>query len=206
MGYQAEVETGGHGRQALRLLFTFIGAAGLIVGAFLDWVASRTGDKLTIKALVQTDFGARSDIVKTAGGLGILIVLVALVGLVDRTGWLTRLAGAAAVVVFVMFAIEAYRFYGDDFSTAVGHVRTGAWLELGGGIVLLLGGFFGAATVTKVPLAVDGSRYGAGDGRYDAGEPTVVPHSTPMRGRHAGEMAQGEDGALDPETEHVRHE
>jgi len=205
MGYQAEVETGGHGRQAWRLLSTLVGAAALVVGAFLDWVASRTGDKLTIKALVQTDFGDRSDIVRTVGGLSILIALVALVGLVDRTGWLTRLAGAAAVVVFVMFAIEAYRFYGSDLGTAVHHLRAGAWLQLGGGFVLLIGGFFGAATVTKVPLAVDEGRYDA-SGTEVGGEPTVVPRSRPMRGRHAGELAPDEDGQVGSETGPVRHE
>jgi hypothetical protein len=205
MGYQAEIESGGHGRQAWRLLLTFVGAGALVVGAFLHWVVFRTGDRLTIRALVQTDFGGSADIVKTAGGLSILIALVALIGLVDRTGWLTRLSGAAAVVVFVMFAIEAYRFYGNDLDTAVGHLRTGAWLLLGGGLALLLGGFFGAATVTKVPLAVD-------EGRLDVGEagdaPTVVPRSRPVRGRHAGDRmpAENEDGAVGSEPDPVRHE
>jgi formate hydrogenlyase subunit 3/multisubunit Na+/H+ antiporter MnhD subunit len=153
MKYEAEVETGTHGHQAVRMFLTLVGSAALIVGAFLDWIVSHAGDKLTIKALVQTNFGAQSDIVKTAGGLSILIALVALVGLVDRTGWLTRLAGAAAVVVFVMFAIEAYRFYGDDFGTTAGHLRTGAWLLAGGGVVLLLGGIFASSTVARVPVA-----------------------------------------------------
>lgn len=155
MRYEAEVETGTHGHQAVRMLLTLVGAAALIGGAFLDWIVSHAGDKLTIKALVQTDFGGQSDIVKTAGGLSILIALVALVGLVDRTGWLTRLAGAAAVVVFVMFAIQAYRFYGDDFGRTADHLRTGAWLLAGGGVVLLLGGIFASSTVARVPAAVE---------------------------------------------------
>lgn len=205
MGYQAEIETGGHGRQAWRLLLTFVGAGALVVGAFLHWVVFRTGDKLTIKGLVQTDFGGSADIVKTAGGLSILIALVALIGLVDRTGWLTRLAGAAAVVAFVMFAIEVYRFYGNDLGTAAGHLRTGAWLLLGGGLVLLLGGFFGAATVTKVPLAVDEGRVVAGEA---GAEPTVVSRSASAHGRHAADRAPGEneDGSVASEPDPVRHE
>jgi hypothetical protein len=155
---EADIEAGGPGRQVGRLLATLIGVGLLVVGAFLDWTPGRTGDRLTIKALVQTDFGAQSDLVKTVGGLAILIGLVALIGLVDRTGWFTRLAGAAALVLFVMFAIEAYRFYGNDFSTAVHDVRIGFWLQLAAGIVLLIGGFFGARVVAGVPASVEAPR------------------------------------------------
>ncbi|MBR7827990.1 sugar:proton symporter [Actinospica sp. MGRD01-02] len=152
--YEAEVRAASAGRQMARLLATLIGAAAIVVGAFLDWRPDLTGDKLTIKALVQPDFAAESDLVRTVGGLTILIGLVALIGLADRTGWLTRLAGAAAVVVFVMYAVQAYRYFGHDFSTAVHDVRFGAWLLLIGGVVLLVGGFLGARTVV-VPAAVE---------------------------------------------------
>jgi hypothetical protein len=155
---EADIEAGGLASQAARLLATLVGVALLVAGAFLDWTPARTGERLTIKALAQTDFGPQSDIVKTVGGLAILIGLVALVGLVDRTGWLTRLAGAAALVVFVMFAIEAYRYYGDDFSTAVQDVRLGFWLQLVAGVVLLIGGFFGARVVPGVPASVEAPR------------------------------------------------
>jgi hypothetical protein len=152
--YDAEVEAG-PGHQVGRLLATLIGVALLVVGAFLNWAPSHTGDKLTVKALVQPNFGGESDLVRTVGGFAILIALVALIGLVDRTGWLTRLAGAAALVVFVMFGIEAYRFFGHDLGTAVHDVRVGAWLLLIGGVVLLIGGFFGSRTVVKVPAAME---------------------------------------------------
>jgi hypothetical protein len=36
-------------------------------------------------------------------------LLVAVVGLAMGTGWLTRLAGAVAVIGLVLFAIEVYR-------------------------------------------------------------------------------------------------
>ncbi|HTJ66391.1 MAG TPA: sugar:proton symporter [Actinospica sp.] len=152
--YEAEVATGGAGRQVGRLLATLVGVALLVVGAFLNWTPDRTGDELTVKALVQPNFGGESDIVRTVGGLTILIALVALAGLVDRTGWLTRLAGAAALVVFVMFAIQAYRFFGHDFNSAVHDVRVGGWLLLVGGVVLLVGGFLGARVV-RVPAEVE---------------------------------------------------
>lgn len=152
--YEAEVRSAGAGRQMARLLATLIGVAAIVVGAFLDWTPDRTGDKLTIKALVQPDFAAESDLVRTVGGLSVLIGLVALIGLADRTGWLTRLAGAVAVVVFVMYAVQAYRYFGHDFNTAAQDVRFGAWLLLIGGVVLLIGGFLGARTVV-VPASVE---------------------------------------------------
>ena len=156
--HEAEIETGGAGRQVGRLLATLVGVALLVVGAFLDWAPSRTGDKLTIKALVQTDLAGQGDLVKTVGGLSILIGLVALIGLVDRTGWITRLAGAASLVVFVMFAIEVFRFVGNHLNTAASDVKLGAWLTLAAGIVLLIGGFFGSHVVTGVPATIEQQR------------------------------------------------
>jgi hypothetical protein len=151
--YTADVETGGPGRHLGRLLATLLGVAVTLVAAFTHWVPGRTGDKLTIKGLVQPDFGASSDIVKTAGGLTVLIALVALVGLVDRTGWLTRLAGTAGLVVFVLFGIQCYRFYGHDLGTAAQHMQPGSWLLLVGGIVLLVAGIFGSHVAVGVPAA-----------------------------------------------------
>ncbi|HTJ71799.1 MAG TPA: sugar:proton symporter [Actinospica sp.] len=151
--YETEVETG-PGRQIGRLLATLIGVALLVVSAFTDWTPSLTGDRLDIRALVRADFAAQSDFVRTVGGVSVLIALVALIGLVDRTGWLTRLAGAAALIVFVLYAIEAYRVFGHDFGTAVGDLRTGAWLQFAGGVVLLIGGYLGSR-VAVVPAAVE---------------------------------------------------
>lgn len=145
--YEAEVRHDSPGRQAARVIATLVGAVLLIVGAFLDWVPFRTGDELTDKALVQADFSAQSNIVEAVGGLCVLIALVALIGLADRTGWLTRLAGAAALVLFVMFAVQAYRFFGHDFGTAVGRLQPGPWLVLSAAVVLLAGGFLGGRAV-----------------------------------------------------------
>lgn len=181
MVYQAEMETGGRVRQAFRLVLTLIGVAALIVGTFQSWVVFRTGDKLTLRALVETNFGNRSDIIKTVGGLSILIALVALLGLVDRTGWLTRLAGAVAVIVFVMFAIEAFRYYGNSFDSAVHDIRAGAWLLLGGGLVLLLAGLFSSATVKTVPGPVEKEhveKEHVEKERYDEEAPTVIRQPT----------------------------
>jgi hypothetical protein len=116
-----------------RRTLTLIGAAALIVGACLNWTQNTLGTNLTFRSLLQEDFATRADVVRTSGGIAILLGIVALVGLVDRKAWLSRLAGLAAIAEFVMLAIEVYRGSGRT-------LQIGAWLLLAGGVVLLLGG------------------------------------------------------------------
>lgn len=131
-----------------RLLLTLVGGAAVIIAAFLDWTRGIAGSDLTNHSLVQTQFYAQNDIVKSVGGISILLGLIALVGLVDRTGWLTRLAGALGIVMFVLFAIEVYR--------SVQHsVQVGGWLALGGSIVLVLAGFLGREVIEGPPTVVE---------------------------------------------------
>lgn len=151
---EAEWESDRTVRQLWRMALTFVGVAALVVSAFVDWAGTLVGDKLTVKALVSTQFHPQNDFVKTAGALAVLVALVALLGLVDRTGWVTRLAGAASLIVFVLFAVQAYRYFGDDASAAFHQSRVGVWLVLGSGVLLLIGGFLGARVVA-VPAVVE---------------------------------------------------
>jgi hypothetical protein len=152
--YEAEIETGGAGCQAGRLIATLFGVGALVGAAFLKWTSSVTGDKLTLRALVSTDLGTQSDFMRTVGALSILIGLVAVIGMVDRTGWLTRLAGAAALVVSVMFAIATFRANGNSLGTALHHdSHLGSGLELVGALVLLIGGFLGSRVVHVAKVA-----------------------------------------------------
>lgn len=136
------------GTEAGRLLLTLLGAAALIVSAFLHWTRNIEASKLTDRGLFQTDFAVRSDIVKTVGALAILLGIVAVVGLIDRTGWLSRLAGALGVVLFVLFAIEVYR-------SAYHNIQVGAWLALAGGVVLIIGGMLTPRTPDELPTVVE---------------------------------------------------
>jgi hypothetical protein len=131
-----------------RLVFSLIGGAALIVGAFLNWTRNVNGDNLSNHALVKIEFFTQSDIVKTVGGISVLLGLVALLGLVDRSGWLTRLAGALGIVLFVLFAIEVYR-------SSHHQLQIGSWMALGGGVVLVLGGMLGSREVVEAPTVVE---------------------------------------------------
>jgi hypothetical protein len=128
-----------------RVALTLVGAAGLIVGAFMEWTGSIDGTKLAMKALWTTSFHATETFVATVGFASIVVGLVAIVGLATGTGWLTRLAGAIAVVGFILFAIEVYRSSVDDT------IGVGAWVALAGAIVTLIAGFFGPQHTITAP-------------------------------------------------------
>ncbi|MGZ5213619.1 MAG: sugar:proton symporter [Actinomycetota bacterium] len=128
-----------------RIALTLLGAAGLIVGAFLDWTTSIQGTKLDLRAFWTTNLRSTGTFVATVGFVMIVVGLVAVVGLAMGSGWLTRLAGAVAVVGFVLFAIEVYRSSADDT------IGVGAWVALAGGIVTLIAGFFGPRQVITAP-------------------------------------------------------
>jgi hypothetical protein len=136
----------------VRMLLTLVGAAGLIVGAFLDWIEGAAGVDLDIRAFWQTTFDTdTSTFVETVGFAMIVLGLLAIVGMAPRSGWLTRFAGALAIAGFVLFLIEVYRA-----DQTVADVQAGAWLALVGGVVALIGGFFGtrAAAVTPAGTTV----------------------------------------------------
>ena len=128
-----------------RVALTLLGAAGLIVGAFMEWTGSIDGTDLDIRALWTTNFRTTDTFVASVGFAMIVVGLVAIVGLATGTGWLTRLAGAVAVVGFILFAIEVYRSPVDDM------IGVGAWVALAGGIVTLIAGFFGPQHTITAP-------------------------------------------------------
>jgi hypothetical protein len=139
---------------AARILFTLVGAAGLIVGALLDWWNGMIGTDLTDKVLYQTSFTKADKLVSSIGAVSILLGLVAVVGLVAASGWLTRLAGALGVVMFVLFAIQGYRLL-SSVSTEANQIGAGAWIALGGAVVAVIAGFLGRpAVVVAAPRTI----------------------------------------------------
>ena len=145
------------GSLAVRIVLTLLGAAGMIVGAFLVWIreASAKGIDISDRAFFQTNINMHADFVKSVGFAFIIVGLVAILGLAPRSGWLTSLAGVVAVAGFILLAIQIQRAPGTSFPHSVG---VGAWLALAGGIVALIGGFFGARArlVAYEPVAPAG--------------------------------------------------
>jgi hypothetical protein len=123
-----------------RVILTLIGAALLIVGAMLDWVNGIAGTSMSWEAFYRTNLSGGSRFITSAGAIVIGVAILGLIGLATRGGWLVRLAGALGIVAFVLFLIEAIR---ADVVNAVDDLQVGMWLILAGGVVTVIGGFFG---------------------------------------------------------------
>ncbi len=123
-----------------RVLVTLIGAALLIVGAMLDWVNGIAGTSMSWEAYYRTELSGGSRFITSAGVIVIGIAILGLIGLATRGGWLIRLAGSLGIVAFVLFLIEAIR---ADVVNNVSDLQVGMWLVLAGGVVTVIGGFFG---------------------------------------------------------------
>jgi hypothetical protein len=137
---------------AVRVLLTLLGAAGLIVSAFMDWIDGTTAVNLDIRAFWEATFDQESaTFIATVGFVMIVLGLLVIVGMAPRSGWLTSLAGALAIAAFVLFAIQVYRA-----DRTFNDIDPGAWVALAGGVLALIGGFFGArrAVVAAEPTTV----------------------------------------------------
>jgi hypothetical protein len=130
---------------AARVLLTLLGAAGMIYGAFLDWlmeVSPSRGIDADWIIFFSPNPGESANIWTSAGFVIIVLGVLAVIGLAFRTGWLTSLAGALGVAAMVLLAITFYRV--GDIDLGIEDFGLGAWMILAGGLVALIGGFFGA--------------------------------------------------------------
>jgi hypothetical protein len=126
-----------------RILLTVLGAAGMIIGAFLPWAFGDSGIDVEPVVFYSIDVEAQADLLMSAGGIVILLGILALLGMALRTGWLTSLAGVLGMVAFALVVITLYRLPAEA-EAGIGSVEIGLWLVLAGGLLALLGGFFGA--------------------------------------------------------------
>jgi hypothetical protein len=133
-------------------VFTLAGAAGLIVGALLEWWNGMLGTDLTVKALYQSTFTTADRFLASVGFVAIVLGLLAVLGLAGSTGWLTRLAGALGLVMFILLAIQGYRASANSVSAELDQVDVGAWIALAGSLVALVGGFLGRPRVLTGPV------------------------------------------------------
>lgn len=137
----------GPGTVAGRVLLTALGAAGMIVGAFLEWIGGERGTELSYRIFFQPNPDSGSTFITSAGAVIIALAIIALLGLAGN--WITRLAGALGIAAFVLFAISVYR--AETTSTFLESIQIGAWLVLAGSVVALIGGFVGTRRVVSLP-------------------------------------------------------
>jgi hypothetical protein len=138
---------------AVRIILSLVGAAGMVLSAFMDWARGNAASDISVRSLWSTSFDhAGNNWLTALAAVMVGLALIAIVGLAPRTGVLTSLAGALGIAVFVLFLVQLYR---ADFT--VNDLDPGAWVALGGSVVALVGGFFGPRTTTVVatgPTAV----------------------------------------------------
>ena len=140
------------GGMAARLIFTLLGAAGLIVGAFLPWFSfsareappgiGLNGVEVSNGVFYSTANPFGASLVSSAGLITIVLGVLALLGLAFRTGWLTTLAGVLGVVAFALVVITLYRV--EEAGFTISNVGLGLWIVLAGAALSVIGGFFGA--------------------------------------------------------------
>jgi hypothetical protein len=125
---------------AVRIVLTLVGAAGMVIGALMDWAQGNAASDIGVRSLWSTRFAhPGNNWLTTLAAVMIALALIAIVGLAPRTGVLTSLAGALGIAVFVLLLVQLYR---ANFT--VSDLDPGAWIAVAGSVVVLVGGFFGA--------------------------------------------------------------
>jgi hypothetical protein len=126
-----------------RLILTLVGAAAMIVGAFLEWVKQGEftvkGTKIGYTVFWDTDPSFEPSFLASAGFVMIVIGLITLLGIAMSTGWLSRLGAVLGLIAVALFVITLYRV--ADAELSIGNVGIGIWLILAGSILALVGGF-----------------------------------------------------------------
>jgi hypothetical protein len=123
---------------ALRVILTVAAAVLLLVGSFLEWANGIDGSELAVQSYWSTDAGT-AGFFSSAGLVTAICGAVIILGLAFRGGWLTRFAGAVALVAFTLVVIQMGREGSLDTLQDVG---IGLWFVLAGGVLALIGGFF----------------------------------------------------------------
>jgi hypothetical protein len=135
---------------AVRVILSVGAAVLLLVGSFLEWAGGTDGSALAIQSYWETDAGT-ANFFSSAGLVTVIAGVVIILGLAFKGGWLTRFAGAVALVAFTLVVIQLGREGSLDTLQDVG---LGLWLILAGGVLALVGGFFPMTRVVAGTTAV----------------------------------------------------
>ena len=100
---------------------------------------------------------ARAGFFSSAGLVTAICGAVIILGLAFRGGWLTRFAGAVALVAFTLVVIQMGREGSLDTLQDVG---IGLWFVLAGGVLALIGGFFPSTRMVAASTASTDNGYG----------------------------------------------
>jgi hypothetical protein len=137
---------------ALRVLLSVGAAVLLLLGSFLEWEGGTDGSALAVQNFWATEAGT-AGFFSSAGLVTAIAGAVMILGLAFKGGWLTRFAGAVALVAFTLVVIQMGRGGSMDSLEDVG---MGLWLVLAGGVMALIGGFFPSTRTVAASTASEG--------------------------------------------------
>jgi hypothetical protein len=127
-----------------RVVFGLVGAAGMIVGPFLPWIAGERGTEIELRALFSTEAGGSAGFLVSAGFAVLVLGVIALIGLLFRSGWLTSLAAGLGLVATILIAIGRFRGEGGGLAD----LDIGWWVAAVGSLLALIASMF--ATRSRV--------------------------------------------------------
>jgi hypothetical protein len=136
---------------AVRVILSVGAAVLLLIGSFLEWAGGTEGSALAVQSYWETDAGTAA-FFSSAGLVTAICGAVIILGLAFKGGWLTRFAGAVALVAFTLVVIQLGRSGSLDTLQDVG---IGLWLVLAGGVLALIGGFFPTTRLVASSTAVE---------------------------------------------------
>jgi hypothetical protein len=126
-------------RVARFLLLSLLGVAAVAVSAFMAWVDDRSATDVPLRDLL----GFTGDSASLFASVGLVLLVVAAVGLVATivvSRKLLAIAGLAGLVVVVVWIVQAYL---DDIG--LDELGAGPWVALGGSALMLLATWLGRA-------------------------------------------------------------
>jgi hypothetical protein len=135
------VSSGPSGGVVAKLVLGLVGAAGMIVGPFLDWGGGVRGTEIEFRAFFSTEAGGEAGFAASTGFTLLVLGVVALIGLAFKSGWLTSLAAGLGLLACVLIVITAYRA-----GEGLGFFAIGFWIAAIGSLLALLASMFGAGS------------------------------------------------------------
>ena len=133
------------GLAILRVVLTLAAAAALVIAMFQAWIDGVNGDTLAFNAYWKMNPATDVNFWRSAALVPLGCAIVGVLGLMTLGGWLTRLAGAVAIVAFGLMVIELARAN----ATLPNDIGAGLWWMLGGGVVMLIGSLATWSTTTN---------------------------------------------------------
>jgi hypothetical protein len=129
------------GGLAARLILGILGAAGMIIGPFLDWAPGVAGTQIQFRAFFSTEQTGEAGFAASVGFTLLILGVIALVGLAFKSGWLTSLAAGLGLLACILIVVTVYRLPED---VGIGDLRIGFWLAAIGSLLALVASMFGA--------------------------------------------------------------